>query len=103
MLALVAMPVMASSGAADFVLLNTVGCNATALVQVPGTIDTFMGRQLLTADGQIAGVTGPNDCSGGNPDNRKNGKVFNRWALTLDHLTGLHINSHWSKCFLTRR
>ncbi len=85
MLALVAMPVMASSGAADFVLLNTVGCNATALVQVPGTIDTFMGRQLLTADGQIAGVTGPNDCSGGNPDNEKNGKVFNRWALTLDH------------------
>jgi hypothetical protein len=43
----------------------------------------FVGRQLLTADGQVAGITGPNDCSGGNPDNDKTGKVFNRWALTL--------------------
>jgi hypothetical protein len=62
------------------VLLNSVGCNATSLVQIPGSANEFLGRQLLTADGTIAG---PNDCSGGNPDNEKSGKVFNRWALTL--------------------
>jgi hypothetical protein len=41
---------------------------------------------MLTADGTIAGITGPNDCSGGNPDNQKTGKVFQRWSLVLDRL-----------------
>jgi hypothetical protein len=67
----------------DFVLLQPVGCNATSLAQVPDSTELFVGRQLLTADGQVAGITGPNDCSGGNPDNERTGKVFNRWALTL--------------------
>ncbi len=60
------------------------GCNATATVQIPGTTDLFIGRRLLTADGQLAGVSGPNDCSGGQVENLKNGKIFNRWGLTLD-------------------
>jgi hypothetical protein len=67
----------------DFVLLQPVGCNATSLAQVPDSTELFVGRQLLTADGQVAGITGPNDCSGGNPDNEKTGNAFNRWALTL--------------------
>jgi hypothetical protein len=43
-----------------------------------------MNRQMLTAEGQIAGVTGPNDCSGGDRENQTRGQVFNRWALTLN-------------------
>ncbi len=73
-------------GEADWATLEPAGCNATALAQLPGSSDLFIGRQLLTADGRIAGVDGPNDCSGGNPDNRKAGKIFNRWSLTLDRL-----------------
>jgi hypothetical protein len=66
------------TAAADGVLaLNTVGCNATSLAQFPDRADLFMGRQLLTAGGQIAGITGPNDCSGADA---------NRWALTLVNL-----------------
>jgi len=91
MLVLEAMPAVSGPAKYGVVLLNTLGCNATSLVQVPGTTDTFMGRQLLTAEGQIADITGPNDCSGGNPDNERNGKVFNRWALTLSHFDW---NSH---------
>jgi hypothetical protein len=75
-----------SVGGNAFTLLQPVGCNATSLVQVPGSEELFLGRQLLTADGQIAGIAGPNDCSGGNPDNEKTGKIFNRWALTLSKL-----------------
>jgi hypothetical protein len=66
-----------SEGASGFLLLQPVGCNATSLAQVPGSAELFVGRQLLTADGQIAGITGPNDCSGG---------ILNRWALTLSKL-----------------
>jgi hypothetical protein len=89
MLSIIAAQALAYIGmasAADGVLLPTVGCNATALVQIPGIPDLFLGRQLLTADGAIAGITGPNDCSGGNSDNQKSGKVFNRWALSLSRL-----------------
>ena len=65
------------------IVVNLVGCNASSLVQLPDTTDLFLDRQLITVDGQIAGVTGPNDCSGGNPDNTKHGKAFNQWTLTL--------------------
>jgi hypothetical protein len=75
-----------SGGQSAFILLQPVGCNATSLAQVPGSAELFLGRQLLTADGQVAGITGPNDCSGGNPDNQSTGKIFNRWALTLSKL-----------------
>jgi hypothetical protein len=75
-----------SSGGGGFILLQPVGCNATSLAQVPGSTELFLGRQLLTSDGQIAGTTGPNDCSGGNPDNERTGRIFNRWALTLSKL-----------------
>jgi hypothetical protein len=75
-----------SGGDSAFILLQPVGCNATSLAQVPGSAELFLGRQLLTADGQVAGITGPNDCSGGNPDNQSTGKIFNRWALTLSKL-----------------
>ena len=76
----------ATVGDSGFILVQPVGCNATSLAQMPGSPELFLGRQLLTADGQIAGITGPNDCSGGNPDNQRTGKVFNRWALTLSKL-----------------
>ena len=75
-----------SGGQSAFILLQPVGCNATSLAQVPGSAELFLGRQLLTADGQVAGITGPNDCSGGNPDNQSTGKIFNRWVLTLSKL-----------------
>lgn len=73
-------------GGRDAITLTPPGCNAVNFAQVPGSSDLFIGRQLLTADGQLAGVSGPDDCSGGNPDNAKNGKIFNRWGLTLDRL-----------------
>src|ERR1700735_5514423 len=75
-----------SGGDSAFILLQPVGCNATSLAQVPGSAELFLGRQPLTSDGQVAGITGPNDCSGGNPDNQSTGKIFNRWALTLSKL-----------------
>jgi hypothetical protein len=69
-------PVSADDSASNtgFAVIQPVGCNATALVQVPDSAELFLGRQLLTDDGRIAGITGPNDCSGGKA---------NRWALTL--------------------
>jgi hypothetical protein len=78
-------PVVGGNSSLDsgVIMLQPVGCNATSLAQVPGYSELFLGRQLLTAAGQIAG---PNDCSGGNPDNQKIGKIFNRWALTLSKL-----------------
>ncbi|MFS0851640.1 hypothetical protein AB3M93_19575 [Novosphingobium panipatense] len=60
------------------------GCNASAFAQLPRDPDLFIGRQLLTADGQLAPPAGAQDCSGGNPDNEKAGKSFNRWSLMLD-------------------
>jgi hypothetical protein len=81
-------PVTAGDSCAGsaFIVLQPVGCNATSLAQVPGSPELFLGRQLLTSDGQIAGLTGPNDCSGGDPGNQSTGKIFNRWALTLSKL-----------------
>jgi hypothetical protein len=73
-------------GATDAVVLAPPGCNATAFVQVPGAADLFIGRQLITETGALAGVSGPNDCSGGNAANEKAGKPFNRWSLVLDRL-----------------
>lgn len=67
-------------------LLIAPGCNATSPVQIPGQSDFFINRQMLTSDGQIAGVSAPNDCSGGNQENEKYGRVYNRWALTLNRL-----------------
>jgi hypothetical protein len=64
------------------IVLNQVGCNTTAIVQIPHTGDLFMSRQMLTDDGKIAGITGPNDCSGA---------TQNRWALTL---TKFDWNTH---------
>jgi hypothetical protein len=88
MLLLAVSPAVPGDSGSDsaFVLLQPVGCNATSLAQVPDSAELFLGRQLLTADGQVAGITGPNDCSGGNPDNQSTGKIFNRWALTLSKL-----------------
>lgn len=60
------------------------GCNASAFAQLPDSPDLFIGRQLLTADGELAPPTKASDCSGGNPDNQKSGKSFNRWSLMLD-------------------
>ncbi|WP_156028601.1 hypothetical protein [Sphingobium chlorophenolicum] len=45
-----------------------------------------MGRQLLTAEGELAPPANASDCSGGNPDNQKTGKSYNRWSLMLDQL-----------------
>ncbi len=73
-----------SSSAAE--LVAEPGCNATAFAQLPGDRSLFVGRQLVTAGGQLAGVGGPNDCSGGDPANERQGKPFNRWSLVLDRL-----------------
>lgn len=60
------------------------GCNASAFAQLPGSPNLFIGRQLLTAEGELAPPAKAGDCSGGNPDNQKSGKSFNRWSLMLD-------------------
>jgi hypothetical protein len=60
------------------------GCNSTAFAQVPNQPTIFIGRQQITADGLLAGLTGDNDCSGGDPGNERRAKPFNRWALVLD-------------------
>ena len=60
------------------------GCNASAFAQVPGALSQFIGRQLITEDGKLAGVSGANDCSGGKPGNEAIGRPFNRWGLVLD-------------------
>jgi hypothetical protein len=39
---------------------------------------------LVTSEGKLAGVSGPNDCSGGDPTNEAKGRPFNRWGLVLD-------------------
>ena len=67
------MPVYGASDAKDTspIIVKSTGCNSTAFVQVPSTADLFLGRQMLTADGQLAGFSGPNDCSGGHKDNLK--------------------------------
>lgn len=67
-------------------MLGEPGCNATAFAQLPDDRSLFIGRQLVTADGRLAGVSGPNDCSGGDPANEKRGQAFNRWSLTLTKL-----------------
>lgn len=64
--------------------LTLPGCNASAFAQLPGDPSLFIGRQLLTADGQLAPPAQANDCSGGNPENSKIGKSYNRWSLMLD-------------------
>lgn len=60
------------------------GCNASAFAQLPDDAHLFIGRQLLTADGELAYPTQAQDCSGGNPNNEIVGKSFNRWSLMLD-------------------
>lgn len=60
------------------------GCNATSFAQIPGDASLFIGRRLVTSNGKLAGVSGPNDCSGGNPINEAKGRPFNRWSLVLD-------------------
>lgn len=65
-------------------VLTLPGCNASAFAQVPGSSTLFIGRQLLTENGELAPPERANDCSGGNPANQKVGKVFNRWSLMLD-------------------
>lgn len=63
---------------------NEPGCNSTAFAQLPGDPALFIGRQSVTADGRLAGVTGANDCSGGNVENERVGRPYNRWGLVLD-------------------
>lgn len=60
------------------------GCNATAFAQLPREPSLFIGRQFVGADGRLAGVSGANDCSGGDPNNEAVGKPFNRWGLVLN-------------------
>lgn len=67
-------------------LVSEPGCNATAFAQLPGDRSLFIGRQLITDQGRIAGVSGPNDCSGGDAANQQRGRPFNRWALVLDRM-----------------
>lgn len=65
-------------------ILTLPGCNASAFAQLPDDPSLFVGRQLLTADGELAPPAQANDCSGGNPENSKIGKSYNRWSLMLD-------------------
>ena len=60
------------------------GCNATSFAQLPDSRSLFIGRQSITADGRLAGVSGPNDCSGGDWENEAAGKPYDRWGLVLD-------------------
>lgn len=60
------------------------GCNATSFAQLPGDPSLFIGRRLITTQGKLAGVSGANDCSGGDPANESKGQPFNRWGLVLD-------------------
>lgn len=59
-------------------------CNATSFAQLPGDASLFIGRRLVTSEGKLAGVSGPNDCSGGDPANEAKGRPYNRWGLVLD-------------------
>lgn len=65
-------------------VIESPGCNASAFAQLPDTPNLFIGRQLLTAEGELAPPAKASDCSGGNPENQKSGKSFNRWSLMLD-------------------
>lgn len=60
------------------------GCNATSFAQMPSDPSLFIGRRLVTIDGRLAGISGANDCSGGDPANEAKGRPFNRWGLVLD-------------------
>jgi hypothetical protein len=71
-------------GERDAIVVAAPGCNSSSYSAVPGSSDLFVGRLLLSADGALPAPNGPADCSGGNPDNQKSGKIFSRWALTLD-------------------
>jgi hypothetical protein len=70
-------------GAHDAIAVDAAGCNSSAYSEVPGSKELLLGRLLLTAEGELPALNGPPDCSGGNPDNPKSGKIFSRWALTL--------------------
>jgi len=59
-------------------------CNATSFAQIPDDPSLFIGRRLVTNEGKLAGVSGANDCSGGDPANEAKGRPFNRWGLVLD-------------------
>jgi hypothetical protein len=72
-------------GARDAIVVAAAGCNSSAYSAVPGSNELFLGRLLLTAEGELPALNGPADCSGGNPDNQKTGKIFSRWALSLHH------------------
>jgi hypothetical protein len=77
---------MGAYGQTKYIPITPTGCNATALTQLPSAPEFFIGRQMLDSDGSIAGLGGPNNCSGANPGNPKAGKIFNRWSLVLDRL-----------------
>ncbi|TDW96177.1 hypothetical protein [Dinghuibacter silviterrae] len=64
-------------GSSNYIRLAAPGCNAVSPVQIPGSADLFINRRLLTDRGQLAGVDGPNDCSGGR---------INRLGLVIDRL-----------------
>jgi hypothetical protein len=66
------------------VVVSEPGCDATAFAQVPDDRSLFIGRQSITAEGRLAGVNGPNDCSGGDRKNEAAGKPYDRWGLVLD-------------------
>lgn len=59
-------------------------CNATSFAQLPNDPNLFIGRRLVTREGKLPSVSGPNDCSGGDPTNEAKGRPFNRWGLVLD-------------------
>jgi hypothetical protein len=74
------------AGATDAMEVQAPGCNAVAFAQIPGADRSlFIGRQLITGDGRLAGVTGPNDCSGGDARHIKT-DTYNRWSLMIDRL-----------------
>lgn len=60
------------------------GCNASAFSQLPEDTSLFLGRMLITSKGKLAGLTGPNDCSGADVQNDKLGEPYNRWGLVLN-------------------
>jgi hypothetical protein len=59
-------------------------CNATSFAQLPDDASLFIGRRLVNSTGELSGVSGPNNCSGGDPANQSKGLPFNRWGLVLD-------------------
>lgn len=71
-------------GARDAIVVAASGCNSSSYSAVPGSDELFLGRLLLSSEGVLPALNGPADCSGGNPDNEKTGRIFSRWALTLD-------------------